>query len=161
MDIQSFVLHCRYPFPMSISAIELTEGLYIRIIIALYHLQFLSSTVYSLSRIYQLACFRLGCCKLAFSKPACHKRNCRKLELYELTCRQRVCHLRRPLSPALLYHFSANLQKWRSLFFIMAKAVMPPSTTKFGIFQIVFIKIPFGTIAEKQLKNPKFPQNHN
>ena len=47
MDIQSFVLHCRYPFPMSISAIELTEGLYIRIIIALYHLQFLSSTVYS------------------------------------------------------------------------------------------------------------------
>ena len=118
-------------------------------------------TVYSLSRIYQLASFRLYCCKLAFSKPARRKRNCRKLELYELTCRQRVCYLRLPLSPALLYHFSANLQKQRSLFFIMAKAVMPPSTTKFGIFQIVFIKIPFGTIAEKQLKNPKFPQNHN
>ena len=119
-------------------------------------------TVYSLSRIYQLACFRLYCCKLAFSKPARRKRNCRKLELYELTCRQRVCHLRLPLSPALLCHFIfENLPNWRRLFFIMAKAVMPPSTTKFGIFQIVFIKIPFGTIAEKQLKNPKFPQNHN
>lgn len=47
MDIQSFVFHCRYPFSMSISAIELTEGLYIRIIIALYHLHFLSPSVYS------------------------------------------------------------------------------------------------------------------
>ena len=118
-------------------------------------------TVSSLSRIYQLASFRLYCCKLAFSKPACCKRNCRKLDRCQLTCRQRVCYLRLPLSPPLLYHFiSANLQQCRSLFF-MAKAVMPPSTTKFGIFQIVFIKIPFETIAEKQLKNPKFPQNHN
>ena len=119
-------------------------------------------TVYSLSRIYQLACFRLYCCKLAFSKPACHKRNCRKLDRCQLTCRQRVCYLRLPLSPALLCHFIfENLPNWRRLFFIMAKTVMPPSTIKFGIFPIVFKKIQFGTIAEKQLKNPKFPQNHN